>query len=72
VSGTPVQAHLVSESLRNDGRIGFYRPGDGPPSPDKIPWSEGEDYFLEGERPELGKLVPRSDIASPHNAKERV
>jgi succinate dehydrogenase / fumarate reductase flavoprotein subunit len=53
---------LMSESLRNDGRIWVPRsPGDGR-SPDAIP--EGErDYFLERRYPSFGNLSPR-DIAS--------
>jgi succinate dehydrogenase / fumarate reductase flavoprotein subunit len=58
---------LMSESLRNDGRIWVpVRPGDGR-SPDQIPDAE-RDYFLERKYPSFGNLVPR-DIAS-RNAKE--
>ena len=58
---------LMSESLRNDGRIWVpVTPGDTRP-PDRIP--EGErDYYLERKYPSFGNLVPR-DIAS-RNAKE--
>jgi succinate dehydrogenase / fumarate reductase flavoprotein subunit len=58
---------LMSESLRNDGRIWVpVRSGDDRP-PESIP--EGErDYFLERKYPSFGNLVPR-DIAS-RNAKE--
>jgi succinate dehydrogenase / fumarate reductase, flavoprotein subunit len=53
---------LMSESLRNDGRIWVpARPGDGRP-PDEIPEAE-RDYFLERIYPSFGNLVPR-DIAS--------
>jgi succinate dehydrogenase / fumarate reductase flavoprotein subunit len=57
---------LMSESLRNDGRIWVpERAGDDRP-PDQIP--EGErDYFLERKYPSFGNLVPR-DVAS-RNAK---
>ncbi len=58
---------LMSESLRNDGRIWVpARAGDTRP-PDQIP--EGErDHFLERKYPSYGNLVPR-DVAS-RNAKE--
>jgi succinate dehydrogenase / fumarate reductase flavoprotein subunit len=53
---------LMSESLRNDGRIWVpLQPGD-PRSPDQIPESD-RDYFLERMYPSFGNLVPR-DIAS--------
>ncbi len=57
---------LMSESLRNDGRIWVPQtPGDHR-SPDQIP--EGErDYYLERKYPSFGNLVPR-DVAS-RNAK---
>ncbi len=57
---------LMSESLRNDGRIWVpAKPGDTRP-PNDIP--EGErDYFLERKYPSFGNLVPR-DVAS-RNAK---
>jgi succinate dehydrogenase / fumarate reductase flavoprotein subunit len=58
---------LMSESLRNDGRVWVPRqPGDNRP-PDRVP--EGErDYYLERKYPAFGNLVPR-DIAS-RSAKE--
>ncbi len=53
---------LMSESLRNDGRIWVpMRAGDDR-SPDQIPHSE-RDYFLERRYPAFGNLVPR-DVAS--------
>ncbi|AXB42157.1 fumarate reductase/succinate dehydrogenase flavoprotein subunit [Amycolatopsis albispora] len=53
---------LMSESLRNDGRIWVpQRAGDDRP-PDRIPESE-RDYYLERLYPSFGNLVPR-DIAS--------
>ncbi len=53
---------LMSESLRNDGRIWLpLRPGDGRP-PAAIP-EEERDYFLERRYPSYGNLVPR-DLAS--------
>ena len=59
---------LMSESLRNDGRIWVPLKKDDPRSPEEIP--EGErDYYLERRYPAFGNLVPR-DIAS-RAAKER-
>jgi succinate dehydrogenase / fumarate reductase flavoprotein subunit len=53
---------LMSESLRNDGRIWVpTRPGDAR-APERIPESE-RDYFLERRYPRFGNLVPR-DVAS--------
>jgi succinate dehydrogenase / fumarate reductase, flavoprotein subunit len=60
---------LMSESLRNDGRIWVPKdPGD-KRSPGQIP-EEERDYFLERKYPSFGNLVPR-DVAS-RNAKEMV
>ncbi len=57
---------LMSESLRNDGRIWVpLKPGDKRP-PDQIPEPE-RDYYLERRYPSFGNLVPR-DVAS-RNAK---
>ncbi len=57
---------LMSESLRNDGRIWVpAKAGDDRP-PDQIPEDE-RDYYLERKYPALGNLVPR-DVAS-RNAK---
>jgi len=57
---------LMSESLRNDGRVWVPKtPGDRRP-PDQIPESE-RDYYLEEKYPSFGNLVPR-DVAS-RNAK---
>lgn len=59
---------LMSESLRNDGRIWVPKtPGDRRP-PHQIPESE-RDYYLEAKYPSFGNLVPR-DVAS-RNAKEQ-
>lgn len=59
---------LMSESLRNDGRVWVPKtPGDKRP-PHQIPESE-RDYFLERKYPSFGNLVPR-DVAS-RNAKEQ-
>ncbi len=58
---------LMSESLRNDGRIWVpKKKGDKRP-PDQIPESE-RDYFLERKYPSYGNLAPR-DISS-RSAKE--
>ena len=57
---------LMSESLRNDGRIWVPDAFDDGRPPDEIP--EGErDYYLERKYPAFGNLVPR-DVAS-RNAK---
>jgi succinate dehydrogenase / fumarate reductase, flavoprotein subunit len=53
---------LMSESLRNDGRIWVPKQMDDPRPPDQIPESE-RDYFLERRYPAFGNLVPR-DVAS--------
>ena len=53
---------LMSESLRNDGRVWVPEQADDARSPDQIPESE-RDYFLERRYPAFGNLVPR-DIAS--------
>ncbi len=58
---------LMSESLRNNGRIWVpKKPGD-PRPPNEIPEDE-RDYYLERKYPSFGNLVPR-DVAS-RNAKE--
>ena len=58
---------LMSESLRNDGRIWVpLKKGDKRP-PDQIPEAE-RDYYLERRYPSFGNLVPR-DVAS-RNAKQ--
>jgi succinate dehydrogenase / fumarate reductase flavoprotein subunit len=59
---------LMSESLRNDGRVWVPKnPGDKRP-PRQIPESERE-YYLEEKYPSFGNLVPR-DVAS-RSAKEQ-
>ena len=58
---------LMSESLRNDGRIWVPSTAGDSRSPDQIPENE-RDYFLERKYPSFGNLVPR-DVAS-RNAKE--
>ena len=67
VSGThQSKLTLMSESLRNDGRVWVpKRSGDTRP-PEQIPESE-RDYYLERRYPSFGNLVPR-DVAS-RNAK---
>jgi succinate dehydrogenase / fumarate reductase flavoprotein subunit len=58
---------LMSESLRNDGRVWVPRQTNDHRQPDAIPESE-RDYFLERKYPAFGNLAPR-DIAS-RSAKE--
>src|ERR1700710_2801661 len=53
---------LMSESLRNDGRIWVPKKSGDDRSPDQIPEDE-RDYYLERMYPSFGNLVPR-DIAS--------
>jgi succinate dehydrogenase flavoprotein subunit len=53
---------LMSESLRNDGRLWVPKELGDVRSPDQIPASE-RDYFLERRYPRFGNLVPR-DVAS--------
>jgi len=57
---------LMSESLRNDGRIWVPLKAGDKRSPEQIPESE-RDYYLERRYPSFGNLVPR-DVAS-RNAK---
>ncbi len=59
---------LMSESLRNDGRVWVPKnPGD-KRKPTEIP-EDDRDYYLENKYPSFGNLVPR-DVAS-RNAKEQ-
>jgi succinate dehydrogenase / fumarate reductase flavoprotein subunit len=53
---------LMSESLRNDGRIWVPKKQGDKRTPDQIPESE-RDYYLERKYPSFGNLAPR-DIAS--------
>ncbi|MFQ6115305.1 MAG: fumarate reductase/succinate dehydrogenase flavoprotein subunit, partial [bacterium] len=68
----PVSGHyqskltLMSESLRNDGRVWVPMKKGDTRSPNEIP-EEERDYFLERKYPSFGNLVPR-DVAS-RNAK---
>jgi succinate dehydrogenase / fumarate reductase flavoprotein subunit len=70
----PVSGHyqskltLMSESLRNDGRIWVPKSKDDNRHPNDIP-EEDRDYYLERRYPAFGNLVPR-DVAS-RAAKER-
>ncbi|MEL6557737.1 MAG: fumarate reductase/succinate dehydrogenase flavoprotein subunit [Bacteroidota bacterium] len=60
---------LMSESLRNDGRIWVPLKKEDPRPPAEIPENE-RDYYLERRYPTFGNLAPR-DIAS-RAAKERI
>jgi succinate dehydrogenase / fumarate reductase flavoprotein subunit len=57
---------LMSESLRNDGRVWVPKDPNDNRSPNEIPESD-RDYYLERRYPSFGNLVPR-DVAS-RNAK---
>ncbi len=59
---------LMSESLRNDGRVWVPKKGGDTRPPSQIPESE-RSYYLEEKYPSFGNLVPR-DVAS-RNAKEQ-
>ena len=71
----PVSGHyqskltLMSESLRNDGRVWVPAKAGDTRNPNDIPESE-RDYYLERKYPSFGNLVPR-DVAS-RNAKYMV
>ncbi len=60
---------LMSESLRNDGRVWVSKKKDDKREPNDIP-EEERDYYLERKYPSFGNLTPR-DIAS-RSAKEAV
>ncbi|MCL2803630.1 MAG: fumarate reductase/succinate dehydrogenase flavoprotein subunit [Micrococcales bacterium] len=60
---------LMSESLRNDGRMWTSKQKGDERDPKDIP-EEERDYFLETRYPAFGNLVPR-DVAS-RNARERI
>jgi succinate dehydrogenase / fumarate reductase flavoprotein subunit len=67
VSGThQSKLTLMSESLRNDGRVWVPRTAGDRRPPEQIPEAE-RDYYLERRYPSFGNLVPR-DVAS-RNAK---
>ncbi len=57
---------LMSESLRNDGRVWVPKKKDDKRAPNDIP-DEDRDYYLERKYPTFGNMVPR-DVAS-RNAK---
>jgi succinate dehydrogenase / fumarate reductase, flavoprotein subunit len=57
---------LMSESLRNDGRVWVPKRSGDARAPDQIP-DEERDYYLERKYPSYGNMVPR-DVAS-RNAK---
>ena len=59
---------LMSESLRNDGRVWVPKSKDDTRSPDQIP-EDDRDYYLERRYPSYGNLAPR-DVSS-RAAKER-
>ncbi|NOR26768.1 MAG: succinate dehydrogenase (quinone) flavoprotein subunit [Desulforhopalus sp.] len=59
---------LMSESLRNDGRVWVPKKTGDTRNPADIPEAE-RDYYLESKYPSFGNLVPR-DVAS-RNAKEQ-
>ena len=67
VSGThQAKLTLMSESLRNDGRVWVPKTSGDRRPPQQIP-EEDRDYYLERKYPSFGNLVPR-DVAS-RNAK---
>jgi succinate dehydrogenase / fumarate reductase flavoprotein subunit len=59
---------LMSESLRNDGRVWVPKKPNDTRSPEQVP-EEERDYYLERRYPAFGNMVPR-DVAS-RAAKER-
>ncbi|MGZ0167525.1 MAG: succinate dehydrogenase (quinone) flavoprotein subunit, partial [Planctomycetales bacterium] len=59
---------LMSESLRNDGRVWVPKSADDTRAPNEIP-EDDRDYYLERRYPAFGNMVPR-DVAS-RAAKER-
>ena len=59
---------LMSESLRNDGRVWVPKKPSDKRRPEEIPEAD-RDYYLENKYPSFGNLVPR-DVAS-RNAKEQ-
>jgi len=70
VSGTyQSKLTLMSESLRNDGKIWVPKDAKDKRPPNEIP-EDDRDYFLERKYPSFGNLVPR-DVAS-RNAKEMI
>ncbi len=61
-SGHQAKLTLMSESLRNDGRVWVPKTPKDPRGPAAVPEAE-RDYYLERKYPSFGNLVPR-DIAS--------
>ena len=59
---------LMSESLRNDGRVWVPKDPADKRAPERIP-EEDRDYYLERRYPTFGNLVPR-DVASRASKKE--
>ena len=68
VSGHQTKLTLMSESLRNDGRVWVPKNSGDHRRPNDIPENE-RDYYLEKKYPNFGNLVPR-DVAS-RNAKQQ-
>lgn len=68
VSGHQTKLTLMSESLRNDGRVWVPKNSDDKRPANAIPENE-RDYYLEKKYPSFGNLVPR-DVAS-RNAKQQ-
>jgi succinate dehydrogenase / fumarate reductase flavoprotein subunit len=66
LSNRQMKMTLMSESLRNDGRVWVPRDPDDTRAPNDIP-EQDRDYYLEEKYPSFGNLVPR-DVAS-RNAK---
>jgi len=66
LSDRQMKMTLMSESLRNDGRVWVPKNPDDKRAPNDIP-EEDRDYYLEEKYPSFGNLVPR-DVAS-RNAK---
>ena len=68
VSGHQTKLTLMSESLRNDGRVWVPKNAGDQRAANDIPENE-RDYYLEEKYPSFGNLVPR-DVAS-RNAKQQ-
>jgi len=68
LSDRQIKSTLMSESLRNDGRVWVPKDPADQRKPGDIP-KDDRDYYLEAKYPSYGNLVPR-DVAS-RNAKEQ-
>ena len=68
LSDRQIKSTLMSESLRNDGRVWVPKDPADQRKPEDIP-KDDRDYYLEAKYPSYGNLVPR-DVAS-RNAKEQ-